>query len=787
MKEKTGKNWIVTIAWCMLFLSPVFSYMTIAFSGGNTFLFEDGLLYSFPLRVFLHNAFAHGFSPQWMPYSACGFSLLAEGQSGICFPATQIIYRLFSAQSGWIIEMITGHLAGFFCCYILLRHLGIKTLSCLLGASVYAFCIFALFNATFPSLMWCYSLLPAIFWACGRFMEGRPRSSIYCLLLFTLLLLTGHPVIIVYSGMIIAVFVIWLVVSLSPTKNSLLKAGARLLALVGLVVLAVLIASPQWLPMFQQYPFSARTTASFSSPDVLQNTLHLDPFWIPLSLFPTPSDSTEWQFFSAIIRFPIYALFLVMVGILFGKKGLHCRYFAVLAIFVILMAMGPHVGLWKWVHSLPVLKNFRFPFRWLFFLPLSVSVLAAMGLDQLIRQMTVVSTRSFRWILRSLLIVAVIVEIVFFIRHQETFLPFALDAFRTRPWLTAMLWLSALGMIPAVFLVTGRLADKRYIVLGVSLTVISLFVTRTFCFYDSGVLLDLKEIGWKGNSLPVIPQQYRISSALRPYMAWKSKQIDQYYHYTPNLSLLEGRLNAGHYCSFIPYWASDMSNWCQSALNGQEACENILNICSVRWLVSPDIPLSGQTSSGIEPVNMKERENPKATPRANIVCSYVFCANDDELISVLKSSAFDPRQTVALLTQDKKSIESQPVSMSAAAHGLVPGANILVDRPDYIEIEIEPSSPSGSVLVLSDTYYPGWKVFVDGVEKHILRANYAFRGVTLPDGSRRVIFVFNPLVPDTVLALPTIILMALGVALAVLRKNSSDSHSLPAVSSCVSK
>jgi hypothetical protein len=769
MKEKSAKNWIVLIAWCILFLLPVFSYMAIPFSGGNTFLFEDGLLYSFPLRVFLHNAFTNGFSPQWVPYSACGFSLLAEGQSGICFPATQIIYRLFSAESGWIVEMIAGHLVGFLGCYLLLRHMGLVTLSCLLGASVYAFCIFALYEANFPSLMWSYSLLPAAFWACGRFMEGRSCSSIPCLLVITLLLLSGHPAIIVYSGMIVAIFVTWIAVSLSPTKNSLLKTGTPLLALVGLVVLAVLIASPAWLPMFEQYPFSARTTASVSSPDVLQNTLHLDPSWIPPSLFPTPFGSKEEHFFSTIIRFPTYALFLAMMGVLFGKKGPYYWYFTGLAVVVILMAMGPHVGLWKWVHSLPVLKNFRFPFRWLLFLPLSVSVLAALGMDRLIRQMTVVSTRPFRWIARSLLITVVIIEAVSIIRHPEMFLPSALNAFRTRPGLTVMLWVSTLATLPAAFLVTRRTVSKRSIVLGVALTIISIFITRVFCFYDSGILLDLKKIGWKWNSLPAAPQQYRISSGLNPYLVWNSNRIEQFCRYIPNLSLLEGRLNTGYYCSFIPYWASDMSIWCQNALNGQEAVENIPNICSARWLVSPDIPLSGQTPSEIHSITMKERENPRATPRANIVCSYVFCADDDELVSILKSSTFDPRQAVALLTQDKKSIEPPPVS-TAATQALVPKANILVDRPDYIEIEIESSAPDGSLLVLSDTYYPGWKVFVDGIEKHILRANYAFRGVALPNGSRRVVFVFDPLVPDTVLALPTIILIALGVAFAILSK-----------------
>jgi len=49
------------------------------------------------------------------------------------------------------------------------------------------------------------------------------------------------------------------------------------------------------------------------------------------------------------------------------------------------------------------------------------------------------------------------------------------------------------------------------------------------------------------------------------------------------------------------------------------------------------------------------------------------------------------------------------------------------------------------LLVLSDTYYPGWKVYVDGEERKIYRANYTFRAVPLLPGTHRVEFVYDPL------------------------------------------
>ena len=48
-------------------------------------------------------------------------------------------------------------------------------------------------------------------------------------------------------------------------------------------------------------------------------------------------------------------------------------------------------------------------------------------------------------------------------------------------------------------------------------------------------------------------------------------------------------------------------------------------------------------------------------------------------------------------------------------------------------------------LVLADTYYPGWRVFVDGVEGRIYRADYVLRAVPLATGSHQVEFVYEPM------------------------------------------
>ncbi len=70
-------------------------------------------------------------------------------------------------------------------------------------------------------------------------------------------------------------------------------------------------------------------------------------------------------------------------------------------------------------------------------------------------------------------------------------------------------------------------------------------------------------------------------------------------------------------------------------------------------------------------------------------------------------------------------------------------AKISAWRPDRVEIEVNASAPA--ILTLHDLWYPGWEVYVDGVQKSVLRSNLLFRGVELPAGARHVEFVYRPL------------------------------------------
>jgi uncharacterized membrane protein YfhO len=66
---------------------------------------------------------------------------------------------------------------------------------------------------------------------------------------------------------------------------------------------------------------------------------------------------------------------------------------------------------------------------------------------------------------------------------------------------------------------------------------------------------------------------------------------------------------------------------------------------------------------------------------------------------------------------------------------------------EYIEdgnIKMQVNSNSGGYLVLSESYYPGWKAYIDGVETKVYRTNNILNGVYIPQGGHIVEFSFLP-------------------------------------------
>jgi hypothetical protein len=121
-----------------------------------------------------------------------------------------------------------------------------------------------------------------------------------------------------------------------------------------------------------------------------------------------------------------------------------------------------------------------------------------------------------------------------------------------------------------------------------------------------------------------------------------------------------------------------------------------------------------------------------------VVPRWRFIAGDDETLKEIVSGTFDPRQE-AIVAPQPGGPEKQPDEAAEADGGEV---RSFVDRTHSLSMDV--FSKGRSLLVLSDTWYPGWTATVDGVRQPVFRVNYLFRGVFLEPGVHRVEFVYEP-------------------------------------------
>ncbi len=181
----------------------------------------------------------------------------------------------------------------------------------------------------------------------------------------------------------------------------------------------------------------------------------------------------------------------------------------------------------------------------------------------------------------------------------------------------------------------------------------------------------------------------------------------------------------------------------------EEKCTERYSLFMDRALEDPKLWFRAGTSCFLFiPSEDKDVHNPFYRIRPEIKLIDLFSSG----MGVFKSDKIAPRAFVIYNGKTTEKINSDLLS-SALPH-LVENAPIpetapIAELPGTIEdissthvrIKIEKTKPG--ILVLADTYYPGWSVSVDSVPKDIIPVNIAFRGVELSEGDHQIDFEYQ--------------------------------------------
>jgi len=150
------------------------------------------------------------------------------------------------------------------------------------------------------------------------------------------------------------------------------------------------------------------------------------------------------------------------------------------------------------------------------------------------------------------------------------------------------------------------------------------------------------------------------------------------------------------------------------------------------------------------PEMVRVYENTGALPEAYVVYRTRLVSDVETALRGLLSADFNARTTA--LTEGLSVLGN-----SADGHDTLTEAK--VRRPNVNEVIIEVECADAGLLVMTDVFFPGWRVFVDGNEGKIFRTNAIFRGVRLDKGRHIVRFLYDP--PEVKLGF---LLAALGLA-----------------------
>jgi hypothetical protein len=132
-------------------------------------------------------------------------------------------------------------------------------------------------------------------------------------------------------------------------------------------------------------------------------------------------------------------------------------------------------------------------------------------------------------------------------------------------------------------------------------------------------------------------------------------------------------------------------------------------------------------------------ENPNVFPRVFIVHRFQVASSFELAQNIVRNPDFNLREWVVL---DASLPESEVEAIEQTCITDYSWAEIIRYEPDRVVIKAYAEHPG--LLVLTDTYYPGWKAYVDGKPTIVYQADGLVRAVYLGEGEHIVEFIYFP-------------------------------------------
>lgn len=767
------------ITTCLFFL-PVFTKRTVplplnllvsfyapwryeGYKAPNKPIGFDNVRQMLPYMQFTKESLMKGALPLWNPYIFAGDPHMATLQPAFFYPATFINVLLPLVDSWTLLVLIQPVIAGFFT-YLFLRSLKLSQRASIIGAASFAFGGWMIswweeFLIVVHAIIW----LPLALYASNLIWQQK-RSGYWLLTAaLTLSVFAGFTQSTIYLMLTLFAWNTWL----WKENKTIRPLGTVLISLVS----TILLTSVQWIPAAETYLLSPRSTEDasyiFSS--------HLLPLTHLVTLF-APDYWGNPGTYNAFGNTGFYQERMIYLGLV-------PLFFALIAFFY---TKNKHASFWKWFTFVTFTFVFAIPTSWIWHtlkVPLlsamqptrimmvssfGASVLAAYGFEEFGRKqtknlliipigiMSLIALAGWGWLGWAILLT----------RHCPPWLPAILahcpaphskEIFDLSPYGTITfrnLLLPSAGLL-AIFLITVFLARRRTLFF---IAMVMLHLSMMWYFANKYLYFSNRSYLY-----PMSPILKEIKSRVGTSRVWgygnASMENNMLAFY--DIATPEG------YAPFFPHEFGELMGAVgkKGAIDGaiprsdvtlkrageeELMTENpfrlrLMSLLGVKYVMETK---NGERKDYHKPSErfpdslftlVWENENWRLWEYKNAL-PRTYLATDIRVVDKksVASLLFDPKTDLSKTILMYNSAPFIPHTSSTTL-----SSTIASYTPNNIVISTSTDVPA--MLFLSDSYYPGWNAYVDGVKTSVYRADYAFRAVVVPKGKHQVEFKYEPL------------------------------------------
>ncbi len=770
----------------LLFLFGIVVFWKVVFTAEYSMLaYQDSAQQTYPWVQYIAQSLHSGSFPFWDVYTDAGRPFGGEMQSGIFYPFNLLLGLVPLNAKGHIpVSVIEGFLIlhciiASFLLYLLGRQLGIRPYSSLVAALIFAYSGsigMRAFGAA--SLFYASVWVPAVFLFYAKSLQAtKPiRQILYANLAglgLALCLLAGHHQPVMYASL--AVLAIGLTLWFSRSRRKALGAhiarpdkgqkrpvsapipGAlrtRVLTVTGLIFLfAFAYGSTQLFVAFEYAPEAYRWTQSElpATQKIPYSISGSENFFPPSgfiqAVFPYMSGGAGSKQHPYL---GILALFFILYSVIGIKRSKLVGGAWLLALFFIGLSLGRYSPLHGLFYALiPGFDTGRVAARILLLAHIPLSLLAGFGCQAFFAPMAKASRagkyRLFQAFAAFSVFMTAVVFAGYFYRVQVLYEP----ASYAYPFFACLLMLATTGLGLYRFLPIS----KKAFFLKVSVVILLLFDCHGFLApqfklksdFDGKTNFYPKQYFSRDDVVQFLQAQpgiFRVAFEDETY----PRNIGQVF----NLETTHARSGVTKLKRFHD-------------LNTLVPQDGVMDLLNVKYIVSTKDLSHPEVFAG---ASARVYENSSSLPRVWSVNRATKANNLDEVFSRIGNPAFDPRKE-AILEEELDSFLSQPLGGSAIPE---------TDDPDTLHFEqlspnrfgVDRKGASPALLVVSQTWYPGWTATVNGSPRPIKRAYGVLMGVFVDSGISEVQFIYRPTyfywaLGLTILAASTLILAAVGV------------------------